>query len=299
MGGGQGTGEAAAVSPMKERYVALLRGINVGGHNIIAKDDLRHCFEEMGFTRVRTYIQSGNIVFRAAQGEGEQLTARVEAGLSERFSYAARAVVLSYAEYRALLDAAPSAWGEDPRLPAQRAVHAGRNHAGPRAGKHPSGQGGIGNGCRRPRCHLLVGREKARHPLRLREAAGTPRLPTDHDPQPQHGAPTRRAARRDLMVAQYVGYQAGEAGQHRPAVQSVGGAECGNGSVLVVSGDGAARRVHDPYQPYPRIQAHRRLGVHVDRRSRGKITSTTRSGVTSAYPIAGKLPRNRSWDMNA
>ena len=114
MGRGQGTREAAAVSPVKERYVALLRGINVGGHNIIAKDDLRRCFEEMGFSRVRTYIQSGNIVFRAAEGEGEQLTARVEAGLSERFSYAARAVVLSYAEYRALLNAAPSAWGEDP-----------------------------------------------------------------------------------------------------------------------------------------------------------------------------------------
>ena len=97
-----------------ERYVALLRGINVGGNNIIAKDDLRRCFEDLGFARVRTYIQSGNIVFRAAQGEGEQLTARVEAGLSERFSYAARAVVLSYAEYRALLDAAPPAWGEGP-----------------------------------------------------------------------------------------------------------------------------------------------------------------------------------------
>ncbi len=114
MGRGQGPGEAAAVSPVKERYVALLRGINVGGNNIIAKDDLRRCFEDLGFARVRTYIQSGNIVFRAAQGEGEQLTARVEAGLSERFSYAARAVVLSYAEYRALLDAAPPAWGEDP-----------------------------------------------------------------------------------------------------------------------------------------------------------------------------------------
>ena len=113
MGGGQGPGEAAAVSPVKERYVALLRGINVGGHNIIAKDDLRRCFEDMGFTNVRTYIQSGNIVFRADAGETEQLTARVAAGLSERFSYAARAVVLSYADYRALLDAAPAAWGED------------------------------------------------------------------------------------------------------------------------------------------------------------------------------------------
>ena len=99
---------------MSERYLALLRGINVGGNNIIAKDDLRSCFEDLGFTSVRTYIQSGNIVFRADAGDQEQLTARVEAGLSARFSYAARAVVLSYAGYRALLDAAPPAWGEDP-----------------------------------------------------------------------------------------------------------------------------------------------------------------------------------------
>lgn len=102
---------------MSERYLALLRGINVGGNNIIAKDDLRRCFEDLGFTNVRTYIQSGNIVFRAEPGEPEEpgpLTERVEAGLSARFSYAARAVVLSYADYRALLDAAPPAWGEEP-----------------------------------------------------------------------------------------------------------------------------------------------------------------------------------------
>ena len=100
---------------MSERYLALLRGINVGGNNIIAKDDLRRCFEDLGFTNVRTYIQSGNIVFRAdEEGQTQQLTVRVEAGLSERFSYAARAVVLSYADYRALLDAAPPTWGEDP-----------------------------------------------------------------------------------------------------------------------------------------------------------------------------------------
>ena len=105
-------GEAGAV--VGERYLALLRGINVGGNNIIAKDDLRRCFEDMGCINVRTYIQSGNIVFRAADGEAQRLTARVEAGLSERFSYAARAVVLSYAGYRALLGAAPPAWGEDP-----------------------------------------------------------------------------------------------------------------------------------------------------------------------------------------
>ena len=67
------------MSQRSERFVALLRGINVGGSNIIPKDALRRCFEELGFTQVRTYIRSGNILFRAAEGETEQLTARVEA----------------------------------------------------------------------------------------------------------------------------------------------------------------------------------------------------------------------------
>jgi uncharacterized protein (DUF1697 family) len=98
---------------MAGRYLALLRGINVGGNNIIAKDDLRGCFEDLGFTNVRTYIQSGNIVFRAPEEAAGRLTERVEAGLSERFSYAARAIVLSHAGYRAALAAAPAAWGED------------------------------------------------------------------------------------------------------------------------------------------------------------------------------------------
>ena len=42
------------------RFLALLRGINVGGKNVIAKDDLRSSFEDLGFTGVSTYIQSGN-----------------------------------------------------------------------------------------------------------------------------------------------------------------------------------------------------------------------------------------------
>ena len=106
-------GDRDGRSVVSERYLALLRGINVGGNNVIAKDDLRRCFEDMGFTKVRTYIQSGNIVFRAAEDGIEGLTARVEAALSERFAYAARAVVLSHADYRAVLAAAPDGWGED------------------------------------------------------------------------------------------------------------------------------------------------------------------------------------------
>ena len=62
------------------RFLALLRGINVGGKNIIAKADLRQCFEELGLTNVRTYIQSGNVLFRCDEKSVDELTATLQAG---------------------------------------------------------------------------------------------------------------------------------------------------------------------------------------------------------------------------
>jgi uncharacterized protein (DUF1697 family) len=47
------------------KYVALLRAINVGGNNIIKMDALRSEFEKMGFQSVKTYIQSGNVLFES------------------------------------------------------------------------------------------------------------------------------------------------------------------------------------------------------------------------------------------
>ena len=90
------------------RFLALLRGINVGGKNIIAKDDLRSCFEDIGLTSVRTYIQSGNILFRSDETSAKKLTTAIEDGLSARFSYKAQAVVLSYRKCKSAIDAAPN-----------------------------------------------------------------------------------------------------------------------------------------------------------------------------------------------
>ncbi|MBT8485856.1 MAG: DUF1697 domain-containing protein [Phycisphaerales bacterium] len=98
---------------MSSRFLALLRGINVGGHNIIKKDDLRACFEDLGFESVKTYIQSGNILFRSGSTSVKTLTGRVEEGLSDRFGYDAQTLVLSHRQYRTALEAAPAGWGED------------------------------------------------------------------------------------------------------------------------------------------------------------------------------------------
>ncbi len=96
-------------------FLALLRGINVGGKNVIAKDDLRQCFEDLGFTDVQTYIQSGNILFRSAETRVRELTTTLEAGLSDRFSYKAQAVVLSHKRYISAVQAAPNEWGKNER----------------------------------------------------------------------------------------------------------------------------------------------------------------------------------------
>ena len=93
------------------RYVAFLRGINVGGKNIIAKQDLLRCFVDIGFSNVRTYIQSGNILFRAKEIDVEALKNQVEQGLSNQFSLEAQALILSHVQYISIINSAPQGWG--------------------------------------------------------------------------------------------------------------------------------------------------------------------------------------------
>jgi uncharacterized protein (DUF1697 family) len=92
-------------------FVALLRGINVGGKNIIAKEALSRCFQDLGFSHVRTYIQSGNILFQTVESRVKVLTTAIEEGLSDRFSYDAQAVVLSRRKFKSAVQAAPGDWG--------------------------------------------------------------------------------------------------------------------------------------------------------------------------------------------
>jgi uncharacterized protein (DUF1697 family) len=96
------------------RYVALLRGINVGGKNLIKMADLRACFETHGFTNVATYIQSGNVLFEAPASGRAALARRVEALLAARFGYAASVVLRSHAQLRAVVARAPAGFGDAP-----------------------------------------------------------------------------------------------------------------------------------------------------------------------------------------
>lgn len=77
------------------KYVAFLRGINVGGNNIIKMDALRGEFEKMGFMSVKTYIQSGNVLFQSDIKEKDKIEQITEKELALKFCYNARVLVRS------------------------------------------------------------------------------------------------------------------------------------------------------------------------------------------------------------
>jgi len=96
------------------RYVALLRGINVGGNNIIKMTALKACFEKQGFADVVTYIQSGNVLFTASASGAAKLAVAIEAALAATFNYKASIVLRSQAEMRAIVAGAPAGFGTRP-----------------------------------------------------------------------------------------------------------------------------------------------------------------------------------------
>ena len=96
------------------RYVALLRGINVGGKNLIKMPALKAAFEEDGFGNVSTYIQSGNVLFDAPDADSAKLMKRIEKMLAEAFDYIPTVVVRSRRQMRATVDRAPKGFGSQP-----------------------------------------------------------------------------------------------------------------------------------------------------------------------------------------
>jgi uncharacterized protein (DUF1697 family) len=95
-------------------YVALLRGINVGGNNLIRMPALKACFETQGYSDVSTYIQSGNVLFTASRWNADRHTARMEAALSSTFAYQSRVVVRSLGQMKAIVDGRPKGFGARP-----------------------------------------------------------------------------------------------------------------------------------------------------------------------------------------
>ena len=89
-------------------YIALIRGINVGGKSM-PMAALRELFLKLGYAGAQTYIQSGNVVFAAPGKDGRKIAAAIEAAIAKTFGYEAAVIVRSSEDWRALLKANPYA----------------------------------------------------------------------------------------------------------------------------------------------------------------------------------------------
>src|SRR5690349_11249582 len=88
-------------------YIALLRGVNVGGITVKSAD-LRDLFAGLGFEGVRTVLASGNVVFEAPSRDSRTtVKSRIEQGLRDRFGYDAWIVLITHAELERAIDAFP------------------------------------------------------------------------------------------------------------------------------------------------------------------------------------------------
>ena len=91
-------------------FVALLRGVNVGGNNMIRMSELKTSFERAGFTDVSTYINSGNILFKAQAADARKLERKIEKMLLTEYQLDCKVVVRSYFEMADLVENLPRNW---------------------------------------------------------------------------------------------------------------------------------------------------------------------------------------------
>ncbi|MDN7246402.1 DUF1697 domain-containing protein [Planococcus shenhongbingii] len=98
------------------RYVALLRGINVGGKNKLDMKSLKEVFERVGMVSVKTYINSGNIIFSSDELSAKSLSATLEQAIYENFNLQIRVLVYNFEDYEKIALAVPENWTNDNQM---------------------------------------------------------------------------------------------------------------------------------------------------------------------------------------
>ncbi|MBL1224527.1 DUF1697 domain-containing protein [Enterococcus sp. BWR-S5] len=96
-----------------ETYIALLRGINVGGKNKLSMPALKEAFEEIGFSDVKTYINSGNIIFSSKNQDKQALIQLCEELITEKFMLTIPVTVLVAKDLSDILKHTPDWWDID------------------------------------------------------------------------------------------------------------------------------------------------------------------------------------------
>lgn len=94
-----------------KRYIALLRGVNISGKNRVPMAELKKCFEALGFTEVKTCLNSGNVVFSGEETDAAELTGQIERMIRRQFGLDIPIFVLLQEGLADILRHAPDWWG--------------------------------------------------------------------------------------------------------------------------------------------------------------------------------------------
>lgn len=90
-----------------QTWIALLRGVNVGGRNVLPMKALREELSDLGLKNVRTYIQSGNCVFECGGGSASSLEERISGAVERRFGFRPAALAIAKEDLEAAIAANP------------------------------------------------------------------------------------------------------------------------------------------------------------------------------------------------
>lgn len=96
-----------------KRYIALLRGINIGGKNKISMSELKKEFENLTYDNVKTYLNSGNVIFSTEEIDTIKLTNQIEKMIYDKFDLKIPVFVISKNNLEEILDNAPDWWDDD------------------------------------------------------------------------------------------------------------------------------------------------------------------------------------------
>jgi uncharacterized protein (DUF1697 family) len=86
-----------------KKYLSILRGINVGGHKTVKMDKLKSMYEDIGFQQVKTYLQSGNVIFQTHETAAKTLENMISIKITEIFGFDAAVIVLAASELQEII----------------------------------------------------------------------------------------------------------------------------------------------------------------------------------------------------